>query len=648
MKLRSILFTLIWTLLFNYLFSQQKSKVSLIEPIRDVNKYSSLNQAERTKLNALRKLDIYESIEIVKVNSDLMSWNSSELDFRLPALEKFITARLIYREVQSKTNKTWVGELEDEGGKVYFYQDEGGMFGHFWSETWEYQLQYFPDSKTPILIKRRPASKESQLNECRLNEGGDTNHTDSEFVVFKDTETISLANLERINASRNCDIGILVVFTPGAQSQVGNINQVIQNAISQTNTAFTRSQISANSARVYLSGSQSFTPPTTYTLSGSTKTWGEDIFDDTEHLTENNTLATLRSNSGADLVILLVEDNSSYSGLGNSAAIGPDEDNGFAIVQISVAEQAGMWTFSHEFGHLMGARHQESVDPGGTFNHGHQFVKWFKKYRTIMAVPEGIGSGTRYQNYSNPDVDYLDKPTGVTNQADNTRQIRDEGCTVASFFTNNEPLLTASPSGPIVACEGDYVTFNVDVNGGGPGWYSYEWRTSSDGINWGPIITTWTNASFYIPNSVSIYYVQVKVTSGLNQTITASSPIYILSPSSCNYMKATSTAQNVKESNKQIELKENSLKFIQEPILRAFPVPAKDNLNIEVILPKQDRINLTVVNLLGQTVKSITDQVYSEGLNAFSLNITNLNSGIYFLFLNVDNKTITKKIQIIK
>ena len=77
-----------------------------------------------------------------------------------------------------------------------------------------------------------------------------------------------------------------------------------------------------------------------------------------------------------------------------------------------------------------------------------------------------------------------------------------------------------------------------------------------------------------------------------------------------------------------------------EPELSVYPNPATNYLEVKYTTPSSRKANFEIINLVGS-------KVYSKPLEAtestLSLNISNLNKGIYFCVLKVDNKMVTSK-----
>ena len=70
-----------------------------------------------------------------------------------------------------------------------------------------------------------------------------------------------------------------------------------------------------------------------------------------------------------------------------------------------------------------------------------------------------------------------------------------------------------------------------------------------------------------------------------------------------------------------------------------FPNPAKSVITISSTIIGSVKINYEIVDVLGKVIM----QNENTGSDKFSININDLNSGIYFLRLQVNNSVVVKK-----
>ena len=76
-----------------------------------------------------------------------------------------------------------------------------------------------------------------------------------------------------------------------------------------------------------------------------------------------------------------------------------------------------------------------------------------------------------------------------------------------------------------------------------------------------------------------------------------------------------------------------------------FPNPAKNNATVAVNLVNSSKVQVEVLNTVGQVVKTIQSQGQT-GSNAINVDLNGLSSGIYFVNIKVDNAVSTKKLVI--
>jgi len=135
----------------------------------------------------------------------------------------------------------------------------------------------------------------------------------------------------------------------------------------------------------------------------------------------------LRDEKRADIVGLILD---SPSGCGLSTRVGADSEEAFFIAHHSCA--GNTYTIVHEIGHIIGARHDRSIDANESpFAYAHGYVNG-SKWRDIMSYKESCGDCPRIPFWSNPRMLYKGEPTG-TAATDNARVILEQAERVSNF-----------------------------------------------------------------------------------------------------------------------------------------------------------------------------------------------------------------------
>ena len=78
-----------------------------------------------------------------------------------------------------------------------------------------------------------------------------------------------------------------------------------------------------------------------------------------------------------------------------------------------------------------------------------------------------------------------------------------------------------------------------------------------------------------------------------------------------------------------------------------YPNPVNNKANIDLILSESSVVNVSIVNVLGETVKNSSYNLVS-GNHQIDLDVTNISTGVYFIQLGINGQTTTEKITITK
>jgi hypothetical protein len=215
-------------------------------------------------------------------------------------------------------------------------------------------------------------------------------------------------------------IDVIVAYTRKVAEKYTDVaRELVELAIEESNEAFRISNIGHVKLRLV------HAYQTSYVEEGShfDHVWRfADVGDG--HLEE---IHGLRDQHRADVAILVVDDD---KGCGLATRVYADAEEAFAVVHHECAVLT--YSIAHEIGHLIGARHELSLDKIMTpFPYGHGYVNG-NKWRDIMSYRESCGGCRRVPVWSSPKVLVNDEPAG-TAEEDNARVIAEQAARVAAF-----------------------------------------------------------------------------------------------------------------------------------------------------------------------------------------------------------------------
>jgi hypothetical protein len=238
------------------------------------------------------------------------------------------------------------------------------------------------------------------------------------------------------------DIDVLTVYTDDARAGAGGtdaIEATVLLAVEETNQSYINSNVTQRIRLAHMA-------EVVYAESGNSMTDRDRLRNTSDGILDN--IHTLRDTHGADLVIMITE---SLENCGRAYIMNPVstafETSGFGVTRRSCA--VGNYSYGHELGHIMGARHDWVADNTNNspyvFNHGHVVTTptdpMLAAWRTIMALPGSCASCGRVIFWANPFVDFpvggtMTDPMGTatgTQQTDNHQTLENTAGTVANF-----------------------------------------------------------------------------------------------------------------------------------------------------------------------------------------------------------------------
>jgi hypothetical protein len=307
-------------------------------------------------------------------------------------------------------------------------------------------------------------------------------------VAAKDAPTLQTPAAQADDGST---IDVMVVYSAAARAGAfgtAAMQSLIDLAITETNQSYLNSGVVQ---RVRLVHSEEVA----YTETGLLQDALDCITNVSDGCVDN--MHALRNTYGADLVSFWVETGDGC-GIGwlMSTVTASFENYGFSVVERSCA--TGYFSFGHELGHNMGARHDAYVDKNTTtpypYAHGYLNTSAASPWRTIMAYNDAcaaVGKNcTRIQYWSNPAVNFGGVPMGTASAADDHRTLNNTAATVANFRSTVVPLANSNP--PVIefyniTLNNYFITSNateaatIDAGSAGPGWSRTGYSFNSGG-----------------------------------------------------------------------------------------------------------------------------------------------------------------------
>lgn len=372
-----------------------------------------------------------------------------------------------------------------------------------------------------------------------------------------------------------------------------------------------------------------------FSENGSIPAAGHDL----PSLYNNTYVQGLRNLYNADLVILLTHAAYYNPPTRGCAVEGPNNNLAYAIVEVPYA----VTTFSlvHEFGHLLGCKHQRNSEPLGTINHGYSFMGGNDNnvYKTVMHTVLTSQETQRIPYFSNPAKFYAGVQMGRADSCNNALWIYQHAPSVSDFRTNQTNLY-ACINGPSHAGIGLNSTWSAYVLGGvGP--YSFVWAWSSNGVNYnnlgtGPSITAQP------PCSGFSFYIRVTVSSADNQTTSDFQQIWIDQPEPSNLITKDSDINQVITGTNESHLNtENNL----TGRITIFPNPITESTVIRYTVVQPSTVEIKLTDLAGRVILTIVEERQEAGTYNKSLKTSSLSPGIYLCSLKIGHdKTIEKLI----
>lgn len=567
---------------------------------------TSVTKSQKNKIRNISNKKIAKEVYPIKLKKIHKHQKNNILKIKLPNFSSQFSVRATHIDAKSEDDFKWIGRFEDGGGNIILISEEGKIRGHIRYKDATYEIHHI-DKEIHALVE--------------INNDNEDTCANPDSIEQHSEEKKEIKSNNRIVACVQHQVDILILATNNALAADPNITQTANLAIQQYNDALNNSDIFISKPRLNLVGAVTVVLGFNETL---------DINADVSRLTTNGSANYLREYYDADIVVMLTDGN--YGNIaGIVAAIGPNDNNAYSIVQVNNATST--YTFSHEIGHLFGCLHQACTitnAPGCTtsglaYEQGYRFSQGGNTYRTIMH--QIAGGGTRIQHFSNPDVTFNGVSTGVNTFADNARKLENTASTLADFRIRGS--LFASIDGPTSVPLYTVQSWEVAIQDCAVGPYNVQWYYSTNGFTY---YTAGTSHVYTLtPVTDSQFYLRCKVTSSDGKQYTTTRSVYAYGS------RVTDSLKTEKE-----ELITSDFDNING--IDISPNPVENFISITFTTREIEEVKIEVSNLLGKSVLTENKSLERTGIHKIELERNNLPKGIYLVNLQMGKSRFVKKI----
>ena len=332
-------------------------------------------------------------------------------------------------ETDPNGQKIWSGLGDGGETNAIFILEGDGIYGTIHTEERIYQIDTIGSYQ---LITEIDASK--------LPIEEPPGFGDSTVGIEQKLQASAVDSIQ-VEGAVTSKISLLVAYTETAQKNQIDIEKWIAQRVAETNRSFRNSNIDAE---IVLED--------TYLISYTeSKEGSQKLYTDLNRFVNDgdgymDDVHKKRLAVGADIAVLLVS-NTLYEYCGIAGDILATADTSFAITRLKCLG----YTFTHEIGHLLGARHNPEADPSTRpyeYGHGYQHTTSDNKWRTIMAYPTGCDYCPRLLYWSSPNVSFAGHPMGTAEKHDNARVINLNHAKVANFYQKPISIKAVTINGP--------------------------------------------------------------------------------------------------------------------------------------------------------------------------------------------------------
>ncbi len=581
---------LFWLVAFTCFFPLLTNGQSLIS-YEKVGK-NTLSEKAQQHFQYYSQKENVETIELITVNTEFVRNESIEFSLKNRGIQQ---VAVMESEERENGINSYYGTLND-GSAIYFTVKEQQLISKFYDG--ENLVTILPLEGQIHMLIRYDVYADTPI--CGTHDSTERDHFN--------TEERTIPN------DNGCKVRVLIGFTDDAVAVIpGDLHLFAYGAIDESNIAFINSNVVLRfeiaTVRVF----------NVFEDLGLTNINSIDYSTELLQFFNNNAPYTnvnaYRNNYRADLNILVISQNMAGGTLfGQAMDVDVDEADAYAICSVpSITD--GRFTFTHELGHIMGARHES---PGSSYNRGMVIQPGgTNRQRTIMArtgaAPCGLATSCRVQHFSNPNINVGGNPTGVANSFDNARWLDEQANNIRNYRENwtnvgiSPETINANVMGNYSADVSMYTIGNVICQNNGD--LSFRAGTYID-----------LNNGFQIQNGGTFSAILGNCNANLPRLLsTNSGETEVISEIIDNPLAEAITSEAA------------DAELFAGNFLKIAPNPMSDFLDIEFTVTSNGLVNLSIYDATGKKVNELVASNYDTGSHYHTFFNSQLTPGFYYL-----------------
>ena len=528
----------------------------------------------------------------------------------------------------------WKGNSQDRAGDVKFIINGDLVTGGIRLHEARYRMLPLTGG-LHVLIDQASARPKKCAHEHRPPTQNDAKPKEVQQYIDEEAENDQAEHQHQegiVSMAAECKIRLLVAYTNEADAASADILSVIETDNDDFNAINANSNVDFEVELVRVIKTSDYTEVSTSSPDPLGNPWNNS--DNTNRFWNPNDgfmdyIHDYRNQYDADMCHLYCTNLAGFGG--EAMGINVTAANAFC----SSLWNNGSFTPTHEWGHLIGMRHNPENDPTTTpYAYGHGYHNdndvAGANFRTVMSYNDNCnGSCPVIPNWSNPSVNYMSNPTGTSAVSDNARVARERDVAVSGFqsFINTKNLLYNDTID-------NYETVDLIA------------KTT---------ISTNNKTVIFESGSKGTFRTQDKITlkSGFHgkagcvfkgQLEMECTPLNLGGNGSTNSFADTNTENEVEQG--KLNLTNTDTKF--QTSLAVYPNPFDVVTNIKYTVGTSGRTELALYDIFGKKLQVLQSANLESGEYQYVLNASHLSAGTFYCVLENEGERQVQKIVVIK